>query len=299
MVRLPSVLDMNFLIVSTCPMLLECSLTQFLKFVVCQGKAHSTSKRALSEKLTVEYNSEYVMFNMHTMCFQELLMYIKSVMCNNHVIMNRSHVLVLKEIQCLTNTQQHSITKICERNKNVRLIATSSHSRGVSCCMSDHFGFIRVSPPEKKQLVQAFQLYRADHAIEDHESTLAHCNYDMRIALKSLAFPSDMIFEAPLLFDALEREITTLLEGVRKTVQCSKIISLTRQSVYKMMKYNIPHARICRKILKVIVQKHKKKSFLFQMARIIADMEHSLLQSSKPIFYYELIVLKYTQLCAN
>jgi hypothetical protein len=278
--------------------MLDCAVVRFLKFVVCEGGSHLTTKRVLSDKLSVEYNPSYLAFNMENIPFQEFVSYIKNVMCNNHVMMHREHVLVLKDVHCLTNAQQHSLTKIFERKSHVRLIATSSSSGAVSSRMADHFGYLRVTPPDQKELLKAFKRYCAEHMIEDHECTLAHCNYDIRRGLMALCFPSDMIRDAPM-FDPLETEISSLLEAVRKTVQCSKVLALTRQSVYKMMKYNIPHNRICNTILKVILQKHKKKPLILSaMTQTIAETEYKLLQSSKPIFYYELMVLKYTQLCA-
>lgn len=299
LVSLPTVHDFNMLFISSCAFMLDCALVRFLKLVVCEGSSHLTTKRVLSDKLFVEYNPRYLTFNMESIPFQEFVSYIKNVMCNNHVMMHRVHVLVLKDVHCLTNAQQHSLIKIFERKSHVRLIATSSCSGAVSSRMSDHFGYLRVTPPNQKEVVKAFNTYCAQHTIEDHEYTLTHCNYDIRMALMALCFPSDMIRDAPM-FDPLESEITTLLEAVRKTVQCSKVLTLTRQSVYKMMKYNIPHDRICGTILKVILQKHKKKPLvLFAMTQAIAETEHKLLQSSKPIFYYELLVLKYTQLCAR
>lgn len=285
------------LFISSNALMLECALVRFLKLVVCEGGSHFTTKRVLSDKLFVDYNPQYLTFNMENIPFQEFVSYIKNVMCNNHVMMHKAHVLVLKDVHCLTNAQQHALTKIFERKSHVRLITTSSCSGAVSSRMSNHFGYLRVTPPNQAELLKAFQTYCTDHMIEDHECTLTHCNYDMRRALMALSFPSDMIRDAPM-FDPLEREITTLLEAVRKTVQCSKMLTLTRQSVYKMMKYNVPHNRICNTILKVILQKHKKKPLILSaMTQAIADTEHKLLQSSKPIFYYELLVLKYTQLC--
>lgn len=296
LIHLPKVHDLNHLLISSCPLILDCALTRFLKEIVCEGNSHLTTKRILSDKLFVEYNPQYLMFNMESIHFQEFVSYIKNIMCNNHVMMHRSHILVLKDVHTLSNAQQHSIIKIFEPKTHVRLIATASVS--VSSRMADHFGYIRVPPPTQKELLKAFEGYCVEQTIEDREHTLSYCGYDIRRALMSLCFPPEMIRDSPL-FDALEREIHVLLEAVRKTVQCSKVIVLTRQSIYKIMKYNIPHSQICKTILKVVLQKHKKKqSLIVRMTQIITETEHKLLQSSKPIFYYELLVLRYTQLCA-
>ena len=79
LISLPAVHDFNMLFISSCSLMLECALARFLKLVVCEGGSHFTTKRVLSEKLFVDYNPQYLTFNMENIPFQEFVSYVKNV----------------------------------------------------------------------------------------------------------------------------------------------------------------------------------------------------------------------------
>jgi len=249
----------------------------------------------MSEKVPVEYNANYLRFRMPNVNMQEFVQYVKNVISNSHVMMVKTHVLVLNDIEALSHQQQHTILKLFERNTNVRLVLTSTQQSGLVDSILSHFAIIRTPRLDSKALEKSFHTYCEAHSIEDHENTFQNCDQDIQIALKALCFPPELLENNPV-FDPVERELSNLLDAVRKTVLCSKVIALTRQSIYKIMKYNIENPIICRKIMDIILQKHKKKPTLLHfMTKVVAQAEHQLLASSKPIFYYEHIVLTYAK----
>ena len=296
---LPSTLDMNMLMISSCTVLLECSLVRLLRTAVCEGASHHTVQRRLSEKLSVQHNPHYLRFNMYNLHFQEFLTYIKNVAANSHVIPNKIHVLVLNHVETLNHTQQHTLAKVFERSRNVRLILPTTQQGGISERFANQFAVIRIPTLDDALLEQSFRAYCAEREMEEHQDTFRHCDADLEMALKALCFPADLLRESPL-FDPLDREIQGVLEGARKSVLCSKILLATRQSIYKIMKYNISHTDICRAILRAILKKHRKKhQIAHAMIAEVARTEHQLIMSSKPVFYYEKLILSYMQACAS
>lgn len=285
--------------ISSCTVLLECSLVRLLKTTVCDGASHHTVKRRLSDKLSVEYNPHYLRFNMYKVHFQEFLSYIKNVTSNSHVMMNKLHILVLNDVDSLNHTQQHTLAKVFERSRNVRLILPSTHQGGISERFANQFAVIRIPTLNGTLSEKSFRAYCTDHEMQEHEDTFRHCDGDLEMALKALSFPADLLRENPL-FDPLERELEGVLEGARKSVQCSKTLLATRQSIYKIMKYNISHTDICRTILRSILKKHRKKpQIAHAMIAEVARTEHQLIMCSKPVFYYEKLILTYMQACAS
>lgn len=243
----------------------------------------------------MEYNINYLRFRMQSINTQDFVHYVKSVISNSHVMMVKTHVLVLNDIDFLSHQQQHTILKLFERNTNVRLILTSMQQSGLRDSLLSHFAIMRAPVLDSDALEKSFRTYCETHSIEDHENTFRNCDQDIQIALKALCFPPELLENNPV-FDPIERELSNLLDAVRKTVLCSKVIALTRQSIYKIMKYNIENATICRKIMEIILHKHKKKpTLLHLMTKTLSQAEHKLLASSKPIFYYEHVVLTYAR----
>ena len=243
----------------------------------------------------MEYNTNYLRFRMRSINIQDFVQYVKSVISNSHVMMVKTHVLVLNDVDALSYQQQHTLLKLFERNTNVRLVLTSTQQSGLADSVLTHFANVRAPVLDSDALEKSFRNYCEAHSIEDHENTFRNCDQDIRIALKALCFPPELLENNPV-FDPLERELSNLLDAVRKTVLCSKVILLTRQSIYKIIKYNIEHATICRTMMFIIVQKHKKKpSLLHLMTKVLSQAEHQLLASSKPIFYYEHVVLTYAK----
>ena len=93
----------------------------------------------------------------------------------------------------------------------------------------------------------------------------------------------------------IEKEITELILYMKRAKLLHNILNKIRDCIYKILHYSISHPEICKIILKICVKKYKSKTH--NIIHMISILEHTLLDCSKPLYYYEKFFLELYELC--
>ena len=90
------------------------------------------------------------------------------------------------------------------------------------------------------------------------------------------------------------------MNSIKKTKNIESYILKVRETIFRLLAYNISSADISKHIFNTIFEKYKKNNdILHQLIHEISIMEHNVILSSKPIFHYEFFFIKLYKIVNN
>jgi len=163
--------------------------------------------------------------------------------------------------------------------------------------VKSRFGFVFIPEFSKDDVKRIFARYcECNEISSEYSKTPEMCDYNMThcLLLLSLSPVNEKVV------DPISHVLTTMLHKIKRTHVITNIIVLIRDNIYLLMKYDVSHNTICRKLMMTIIDKHaKNQQILHSMTRVIANTEYMLINSSKPIYHYEKMFLEYKRMLAT
>jgi len=274
--------DLNVLIYSNDGFLLNCVLESNL---VQKFKTNQTITKTTYNNLSFEYNHYFSIFDMQCIQpnFSDFVNYIRSISANK-VLFDMKVYIVFKNIHVLTKNNQNIIAVLIESLKTYTVICTAvSLDKVVDKIKSRMFCKKEVIT----NMLPILKVYAKDQGITD-------TNLIKNIEKHKLdLYASILHLHTGLYLDVVETELNNILNSIKKTKNINVYISKVRESIYKLLIYNISHTHITNTLLKIIECKYKKnENILVNTIHDLTILDHDLLFSAKPIYHFELFFLK-------
>lgn len=262
--------------------LIECYLWSNIK-KKCADTIKFTNKETYN-KIPFRYNFNCMVFDCEHIkdLFTEFVDYINTI-CTNQSLVTGNIFVVMRNIQLFTKNHQKKISNIIERQTKYIFICTSTSISKITYDLQTRFHLDRLdSTCISSILIQYAKEHDIDETITQKILKLNNNLYTSVLALHFNDFHT-----------LLENEFMKILNVIKKIKNISLYISSIRDSLYKLLTYNIDHSKICTTILSVCLKKYKKydniKHFIVNE---ISKLEHNLLSVSKSIYHYEFFFLK-------
>ena len=274
--------DLHVLIYSNDSFLLDCVLQSNLwnKF-----KTNNTILKTSYNNLIFEYNQYFSIFDMHCIQpnFNDFVTYIHSIAANKVLFDMKVHI-IFKNIHLLSKNQQSILAVLIESLKAYTVICTTiSVDKIIDKIKSRMFC--------KKEIITnilpIIKNYTKDQGITD---TSLIKNIEKN---KLDLYASILHLHTGLYLNIIETELNIIFNCIKKTKNVNVFISKVRESIYKLLIYNVSHRIIMNNILKLLEKKYKKSvNTLIHMIHELSILDHDLLFSAKPIYHFELFFLK-------
>lgn len=280
--------DMNVLLYCTDTLFMDCYLEVNLKRLLNITDRDEKVKRTVQQtynNVPFHHNNYFIEFDLMVCIsmFDETMAYLDHI-ASNKGIMNRKMVLLIKNLQMLSKTQQNVFSRLVEKiQRSYMLIVTTqklskiinSLKSRMLCYNLNHYSFSDV-----------LQKYIEDQHLDN--SVLKDILKSDHVTLKSAL----LSLHTGVYRNFVEDEILGLVSQVKKIKVIGNYIDRIREVVYMLLIYNISHTDICKAIMSSVMNKFSKNKELIQsMVNVVATTEHNILLSSKPLYHFEQCLL--------
>ncbi len=275
--------DLYVLIYSNDGFLLDCILQSNL---MNKFKTNQTILKTTYNNLSFEYNQHFSIFDMQCIQpnFNDFVTYIHSISANK-VLFDMKIYIIFKNIHLLSKNQQNILAALIESLKAYTVMCTTiSLDRIIDKVKSRLFCKKEVIT----NILPIIKSYAKDQGITD---TSLIKNIEKH---KLDLYASILHLHTGLYLNVIEFELSHIFNSIKKTKNINIYITKIRESIYKLLIYNISHKRITSNILKIIEKKYKKteNTILFRIIHELSVLDHDLIFSAKPIYHFELFFLK-------
>lgn len=274
--------DLHVLIYSNDSFLLDCVLQSNL---LTKFKTSSTILKTTHNNLAFEYNQYFSIFDIQSIQpnFNDFVAYIHSIATNKVLFDMKVHI-IFKNIHMLTKNQQNILAVLIESLKAYTVICTTiSLDKVIDKVKSRMFC--------KKEIIRNILPIIKDYA---KDQGITDTSLIKNIEKNKLdLYASILHLHTGLYLNIIETELNLIFNSIKKTKNINIYISKVRESIYKLLVYNVTHKNIINNILKLVEKKYKKsETIITRIIHELSVLDHDILFCAKPIYHYELFFLK-------
>ena len=270
----------------------ECYLQELLKF-------HFTNVNTVPKQISgidIHCNNNFNIIDMYSLSsFQAFILYIKELVKNTHVLLNSKHIYILKNFNNISISNQQLFLNCLDHQKHTIFITLTSNLSRIIEPIKSRFMHIRLDTSQFKTNLWKYCEENCDLN-----------NIKKKEVIKQIEQPTFKLssfilnVHTPSYFDILSKELSSIINSIKKTKNIESYIIKVRETIFRLLAYNISSADISKHIFNTIFEKYKKNNdILHQLIHEISIMEHNIILSSKPIFHYEFFFIKLYKIINN
>ena len=264
---------------------------------------HTTPVQVNINNVDVEYtaNSHFIEINFNTHLNKEkgaLVDLIKNVTSTKNVF-NRKHIIMLYNIDLLNNQMQCKLRRIVETSdSNATYIAVCSRLSKLMDPIVSRFFPLRIPMLENTQKTKLMTKCILANDDGDYSKTITSCiknNYvstfqDVVMCSIVCVLNDDNVIKKIKTYQFVKSEIESLFKSFHGCKTVLKATDAIRNTVYKLVHYNLPHIELAKVVIDVTTS--KKTIFaknMMQISRIVAKFDENMIHVNqcKIIHVYE------------
>lgn len=276
--------DINVILYSNDRFIVESYLNSMLsnKF----GNINTITQYTYNE-IPFQHNKNFSIFDILNISqqFNDFVTYIDTLK-NNKVLFDTKNVIVITNLEQLTKYQQHVLSVVVERQQNTRFICVTSSLSKINERMKSRMMCKKIVITKKEQK-KILETYAKEQGLDDSSliKTILKETDDM--------YSSVLYLYTGIHINIIKTELLSVIGTIKKLKNVQTFISKIRDTMYKLLIYNLSQEKILRTILSVIEGKFSKipVTMMFCIKKL-NELDNSLLNSAKPIYHYELFFLE-------
>lgn len=274
--------DIHVLLYSNDSFLLDCVLKSN---ITSKFKTNKTITKTTYNNLSFEYNQYFSIFDIQCIQpnFNDFVIFIRSIAANK-VLFNMKVHIIFKNIHMLSKNQQTILAVLIDSLKSYIVICTTTRLDKIIDKVKSRMLCKKEVIPN---ILPIIKKYAKDQGITD-------LNLIKNIDKHKLdLYASILHLHTGIYLNIIEIELNLIFNSIKKTKNVNIYISKVRESIYKLLIYNVTYNNITNNIIKIVEKKYKKsEDIIIHIIHELSVLDHDLLFSAKPIYHFELFFLK-------